>query len=325
MNWLTSSWLFYGGYPLALVAPFALTWYFGRIEATGKTHPQSASESAQQSFDDIRDRLEQLLKCGFDQGFVIFQFKDSNRFIQFRKYIHAKGDYGLELAFPKADWSSEHFPLVAECCQQFGVPYSVGDLTLDDGVEFLHADVGQDIDAAFRLVCGIVDDVFRISRDTQYTLEWDAVDVTGGLIDSPDLSPGKRERQYRQEVFEKVGFYPSDIPVALIWLGAYMLGAIGMGYALLWWLIWMAAGVTADWGLYEGRVGGLDFAIRKFQLFSVIAFCGTYLLDRTASMRRMRRGITKESDRQKWWQGVTIRFVLAPLLLAATVASWIRW
>jgi hypothetical protein len=329
MNWLTSPWLFYGGFPFALAAPFVLTWYFGRAEATGKTYHQSASETVKQTFDDIRGQLEQLLKSGFDQGFVIFQFKDGGRFIQFRKYIHAKGDYGLELAFPKADWSVEFFPLVARCCDRLNISHTVGPHTRGDGLEFLHADLGRDTDMAFRLVCSIVDDVFRISRDTQYTLEWDAVDVTGALIESPGQSPGKRERQYRQEFFKKAGFYMSDIPVAIIWLFAFTLGVIGMAYGLIWWLVWIAASANADWGFIEGHIGGLELAIRNFQLFNVIAFVSTYLLDRTPAFRRIRKSVQanrkEKGTREKWWQGVTIRFVLTPLLLAATAASWIRW
>lgn len=329
MIWLTSPWLFYGGFLFALVAPFIMHWYFWRIPESGKTYHQSVVENSRQSFDDIRGRLNQLLRQGFDQGFVIFKFNNGECFIQFRKYIHAKGDYGLELAFPKADWSRDFFPLVAECCKKNDIPYTVGPHKTGDKMEFLHADVGQDTEAAFRLVGGIVDDAFRMSRETEYTLEWDAIDATGGLIDSPNQTPGKRQRQFSQEYFKKAGFYMSDIPVAIIWLFAFLVGGVGLIYALFWWLTWAVMGVSPDWGAFDGRIGGFELAIRNFQLFSMIALLSTFLLDRTPALRRMwasvRAGHTEEDRRKRSRRQIFIWRVLIPLLLSATIASWIRW
>lgn len=329
MIWLTSPWLFYGGFLFALVAPFILFWYFGRIHETGKTYHQTVAENSRQSFEDIHGQLDQLLRQGFDQGFVIFKFSGGECFIQFRKYVHAKGDYGLELAFPKADWSRDMFPLVAECCEKNDVPYTVSPHNTGDDMEFLHADVGQDTDAAFRLVGGIVDDAFQIPRGTEYTLEWDSVDATGGLIDSPNQTPGKRQRQFSQEYFKKAGFYMSDIPVAIIWVFAFIIGGGGLVYALLWWLIWAAMDVSADWGAFEVRIGGLELAIRNFQLFSMIALLSTVLMDRTPALRRMWPSLlmqrTEEDRRKRSRRQKFIWRVLIPFLLSATVASWIRW
>jgi hypothetical protein len=329
MSWLTSAWLFYGGFLFALVAPFIPYFYFGRIPGTGKTYRQSFAESSKQSFDDIRGRLDQLLRCGFDQGFVIFKFQGSDCFIQFRKYIHAKGDYGLELGFPKADWSRDYFPLVAECCTKNHIPYTIGPHNIGDDMEFLHADVGKDTDAAFRLVGDIVDHAFRISRDTDYTLEWDAIDPTGGLIDSPNQTLGKRQQQFSQEFFEKTGLYMSDIPVVTLWLFAFLVGGVGLIYALFWWLIWAAMGVNADWGAFDVRIGESELAIRNFQLFSAIALLSAFLLGRIAALRRMRTSMrdehSEECRRKRSRRRAFVWRILIPLLLSATIASWVRW
>lgn len=329
MNWLTSPWPFYCGFPFFIAAPLVLTWYFGRDPDTGKTYHQSAAENSTQTFDDIRSRLQQLLKSGFDQGFVVFRFADSDRFIKYQKYIHAKGDYGIELSFPNTEWSREFFPLAVECCDRLCIAYTIGPRARADSIHFLHADVGQDIDTAFQLVCCIVDDIFEMPRDTEYTLEWDGVDATGGHIDSPSLSPQNREQQYGKEFFKTAGFYMSDIPVALIWLLAFIISVGGMIYALLWWLIWTIASVKADWGVVEGSIAGLEFAVRRFQLLAVITFLGSFLLWRTPAFRRIRQSIReKTNDRnasRAWWQKVNMPLLAAALVVPATVATWVRW
>lgn len=329
MSWLTSPWLFYGGFLIALVAPWVLYYYLGRIPGTGKTYHQSVAESSEQSFDDIRGRLDQLLRSGFDQGFVVFKFKGSECFIQFRKYIHAKGDYGLELGFPDADWSRAYFPLVAEYCTRNDIPYTIGPHNVGDEMEFLHADVGKDTDAAFRLVGDIVEHVFRMPRDTAYKLEWDAIDPTGGLIDSPNQTLGKRERQFRQDFFKRTGFYMSDIPVAVIWLFAFLVGGLGLIYALLWWAVWAALGVNADWGGFEIRIGELELVIRNFQIFGMVMLLSTFLLGRTSAVHRMRANMRDEDREEDRRNRARLRkFIwraVVPLSLSATVASWIHW
>lgn len=329
MNWLTSPWLFYGGFLFALIMPLVLYWYFGRIPETGKTYHQSVVEGSNPTFDDIRGNLEYLLRGGYNGGFVVFNFKGKERFIRFRKYIRAKGDYGLELSFPRADWSRVYFPRLVNFCGDNAIPYVVHPDTGDDGMEFLRVDVGQDIDAAFRLVGGIVDEVFSIPRDTGYKVEHDAIDQTGALIDSPRQTPWKRQRQFHQEWSNKTGFYMSDVPVFLISGLAFVVGGAGLVYALLWWSVWSAAGVTADWGAFESDIGGYELTIRNFQLVSMIALSSIFLFRQTPALRRLlavgRDKLTEEEKRKRQRRGSIFRYVIVPLLLSATVASWVRW
>lgn len=329
MNWLTSPWLFYGGFPFALVVTVVLYWRFGRNSVTGKTHRQVIAERSKQSFDDIRENLKYLLRSGYDGGFYVFRFKGKERFIQFRKYIHAKEDYGLELRFPRADWSKVYFPHLVNFCEDNVIPHTIRPGTGDDGVEFLHVDFGQDIDAAFRLVCGIVDEVFDIPRSTGYRVEQDAVASFGLLIDTPSQTPAERHRHFHQELFKQKGIYLTDMPVFVILGTAFLIGGAGLVYALLWWLIWSAAGVTANWGAFEGEMGGYELTIRNFQLVSMIAFSSIFLSRSMPAIRRIVAigddKLTEDEKRRRRQRGLIVRLVILPLLLLATVASWVHW
>lgn len=329
MNWLASPWLFYGGFPFALVVTVVLYWRFGRDSVTGKTHRQVVAERSKQSFDDIRGNLEYLLRSGYDGGFYVFRFKGKERFIQFRKYIRAKGDYGLELGFPRADWSRVYFPRLVNFCQDNDIPYAIRPGMGDESMEFLYVDVGQDVDAAFRLVCGIVDDVFSIPRSTGYTVEQDAVASMGLLVDNPNLTEAERHQQFHKEFFKQKGIYLSDVKVFMISGVVLLIGGAGLFYALLWGLVWSAAGVTADWGAFESKLGGYELTIRNFQLGSMIAVSSIFLLRSMPAIRRIlavgKDNLTEEEKRKRRQRGLIVRFVVLPLLLSATVASWIHW
>ena len=52
-------------------------------------------------FDEMPKVIEHTLRYCLNRGFVVITDKNSERFIQFRKYILRKGEYGLELEFPE--------------------------------------------------------------------------------------------------------------------------------------------------------------------------------------------------------------------------------
>jgi hypothetical protein len=53
----------------------------------------------------IHRGLEMLLKRGYDGGFAIVTEQGIDRFLQFRKYIRAPGDFGIHMHFPRTTWS----------------------------------------------------------------------------------------------------------------------------------------------------------------------------------------------------------------------------
>jgi len=53
--------------------------------------------------------LELLLKRGYDGAFAVFTDHRSERFLQFRKYIQANRQIGLEMHFPRALWSESYY------------------------------------------------------------------------------------------------------------------------------------------------------------------------------------------------------------------------
>jgi hypothetical protein len=59
---------------------------------------------------DLKTVADLLLRSGREGGFIVITEKGSGRFVQFRKYIHRKGEFGLELGFPKAPWSETYYP-----------------------------------------------------------------------------------------------------------------------------------------------------------------------------------------------------------------------
>lgn len=72
---------------------------------------------------DVRAQADLLLRRGYEGGVMIVTDVPSDRFVQFKKYIHRKGEFGLELGFPKAPWSLSYYDDVVTLVERQGIPF----------------------------------------------------------------------------------------------------------------------------------------------------------------------------------------------------------
>ena len=114
--------------------------------------------------------IDELLERGFDEGFLIITISYSKMFLQLRKYILNKKNYGIELVFPKAPWSVDYFDKIEKLCINSKIPYSirkeVGKYTLD----FLYVNYGKDSKKAYENIKQILTAVFSVNDNTKLFL-----------------------------------------------------------------------------------------------------------------------------------------------------------
>jgi hypothetical protein len=124
-----------------------------------------ASKGLPYNLDSIEPPLAALLKRGYDGGLLVIEIGLlGRRFLQLRKYIHAPGDYGIELGFPRATWSRKLFPQIEAFYSKFGIKYKI---QRNNGMDFLYVDFGRDLALAHRCIRKMLADIFGVQERTK--------------------------------------------------------------------------------------------------------------------------------------------------------------
>jgi hypothetical protein len=131
--------------------------------------------------------LSMFLKRGYDGSVAVLTDRSTGLFIQFRKYIHEPGQYGIESHFPRAPWSQRYYQGIQDVLKLRGVAFErVAAADGDPTVEFIHVDFGHDIDSATAIVAQIVVEVFLLPK-VEMRLRAEEICVKDVLVDRKDF------------------------------------------------------------------------------------------------------------------------------------------
>ena len=124
-----------------------------------------------------------LLKRGFNGGTLIVDHPKTKTFVQFRKYIHKNGVYGIEAAFPNISWSKEFFSSVKSYVLKNNL--IIGDPTWSsaDRDFLLVIDFVKDSDGAYRFLRAVFLDIVGASEKDGFYVSLDGVKVKDVLVD----------------------------------------------------------------------------------------------------------------------------------------------
>lgn len=149
------------------------------------------SKGVRRSATELRRPIADLLKRGYDGGILIIQHTRSEIFLQFRKYIRSRGDYGIELGFPRAKWSEEYFSRLSDYCDDHGIDYILDPSEQAGPIQFLHVDFGQDYDRAYWFTKNVLRDIFNLSSEATYYVHLNNASPRDELIDHRRTSERK--------------------------------------------------------------------------------------------------------------------------------------
>lgn len=134
--------------------------------------------------DYLETALNELLRRGFDCGFLLIRISYTNKFVQIRKYINSPGVYGIQFAFPKANWSIRYFETVKEVCRGIDPSSYVQD---DEGMDFLYVDFGTDVQKAHLCVKRILTEVFGVTQNTKLFVTLENASIRDELINESQM------------------------------------------------------------------------------------------------------------------------------------------
>ncbi len=128
--------------------------------------------------------ISDLLKRGYNDGFLIIDISHSKYFLQLRKYIHSRGNYGIELHFPNVEWSERLFKKLTSFCKRAGIQYTIAEEKADIPIEFLHIDFEKDVFRAHNTIKNIILKVFKLDESVKLFVRLENATVDDELIDN---------------------------------------------------------------------------------------------------------------------------------------------
>ena len=141
------------------------------------------------TLDNLEQPLAHILRCGYHGGHLTIRHTESDRWIKFRKFIVAEGEYGLELCFPNMPWSNDYFERLREYCVESQTPFVIERDDTAQPTESLVIGCGTDLSMACALARVVLARMFSLPMDTKYCAEPDHYSGFDELIDNPNQRP----------------------------------------------------------------------------------------------------------------------------------------
>jgi len=265
--------------------------------------------------DKMPEVIKWALRYCLNQGFIVIQDRNSEHFVQFRKYILRNGGYGLELGFPEAPWSRTYFPKLRDALTAEGTPFRETRESQGEVTAFIHVDCGQDIDRAVELARLCIFDIFGLGADCRFKSSPSNYSVLYDVVDDPDYAnPAASQWWSTWRAREQAKGRPD--PALVFKAAAFTFGFVFCCYPALW-LAWFLADPSyPDW---RWSVGSVHLAGSHPTLILLPIFC-VLLAGFTMAGRELSRG-PKLRPRTRIDQ---IAGLLATFgLPIAVVASWL--
>jgi hypothetical protein len=132
---------------------------------------------------EVKDYLQTLLRRGYDRAFIVITDIPTDRFVQFAKYVRPQREIGLQLGFPRAEWSEAFYEKVQALLEDHDIPFSIQPTGARPVTEMLHVDCGRDVDRAIFLIERIFRDIFAIPADRSFRVRGEGMSFKDELID----------------------------------------------------------------------------------------------------------------------------------------------
>lgn len=225
-----------------------------------------------------KEWLEVVLRRGYDGGYLHLGHEPSGQFMQFRKYIRGKGDYGLELICLGLDWLESTLHEAQSVAERAGLPHRVEQSMIRNGSRNgVVIDFGQNAAAAYEIGASIWTEVFDLALETPYKAIRGGLSVTDELIDRPDHPPplesipaAERLREFDARLRKSGESSIASILFAAVLVLVVLISGIGFPIAML-----LSRGVAPDWSFQLGTIAlGGSTASLAFLVVLILSFWG---------------------------------------------------
>lgn len=131
----------------------------------------------------IEKPIADLLKRGYDGGFLIIDIARTKHFLQLRKYINKPNEYGIELCFPNTNWSTNYFHQLIDLCRHEKIEHSITKKDGKQSIEFLCIDFAKDAHTAYTFVKRILIEILQVDVAGKFFVRLENATIEDVLID----------------------------------------------------------------------------------------------------------------------------------------------
>lgn len=223
-------------------------------------------------FSPVEGNIARLVRRGFKDALLVIRDPGTGRFIQFRKYIRAVDDFGIELGLPDVAWSRNYFPKLRAHCEENGIPYRIRTQAEPDDIEFLLVDCGQDLGMAQGLARVIWTRIFGLSEDAPHDTRQYRLHMLANVVNRPEPGP----RSFKLGWLHKKGTEPPSFGAAGLVSLLMILGPVALFGLLI--ALLSGVGEAPDWAVELGDtiLSGTSGSLVFFWLFLVSIWARFY-------------------------------------------------
>lgn len=159
-----------------LLVGLAVICIASRYAARGKSY----------SFEKLAVVLDALRDRGFANGFLVVECRSKRElFLQFEKYILAKGEYGIELAFPLSHAMKKYEASLVEVCRSEGLRIRRLSGSGAKPLDFLCVDFGRNTGLASAFAKSVFVTIFGCSLNTKLGVLLENASLENRIVDDP--------------------------------------------------------------------------------------------------------------------------------------------
>jgi hypothetical protein len=133
----------------------------------------------------LASAVQFLFDSGYDGATLLVHDPESERFVQFRKYIAEPGRLGLETHFPLAPWSQQYYQSVITSLEKQNRPFEILSAKVRPTTEFVRIDFGANVDEAVAWAVDVFTQVFGLDG-VKVRVRANDVDPTGSRVERAD-------------------------------------------------------------------------------------------------------------------------------------------
>lgn len=198
--------------------------------------PRSPFDGFQVELHELISIIEELTVSGLPGAYVRILQDQSSFGIQFRKYLHAKGVFGIEAVYPKSGFDLDEVDRLKEYCLKEKLALTECADVLKDGSPSYSIDCGADSRTAIGLMEFIAARIFDTKLDGLFKVERSGILLFNQVVDDPDSKLFEVEEQRRilkQEFRQSIDSVGKDKTVFAVLTFCQLAGFLGLAYGLL--------------------------------------------------------------------------------------------
>ena len=220
---------------------------FGYVIHRTRQQRKNSWDFTDHGLERLPDVLGFALRSCLNEGSVIIEDPLSERFIQFKKYIHRDRTYGLEMGFPDATWSKDYCEAFRAKLRAGEIPFREDFVNVGEVKSFVLVNCAQDLHIAEELSRFCLLELFGLRPDCRLKSTVNDHSIFPDTIDDPDFTDpsfGNSWSRYRANEKAKD---KADPAMAFSIIGANL--GLHICFPVLWCLAFFSDAGDSEWDI----------------------------------------------------------------------------